>query len=163
MCTPTLRCPITPLTIESAELSSLLYFLSCFWLLSWSPGQVERRPNSKVPYVCSLSLSLSVQNQPLSNAGSSCFSLPCPDPWPSLNPDPWRATWQTTQASRLSRQTQTRFSWEIIADPGAPLQKCTEQVWISVISSSSQVSFFSDDKMRERALLQIKERIKTER
>ncbi len=56
MRTHILRCPITSLTIESAELSSLFYFLSCFWLLSWSPRQVERRPNSKVPYVHSRSL-----------------------------------------------------------------------------------------------------------
>lgn len=56
MCTPILRCPITPLTIGSAELSSLFHVPSCFWLLSWSPRRVERRPNSKVPYVHSLSL-----------------------------------------------------------------------------------------------------------
>lgn len=121
---------------------------------------MERRPNSKVPYVHSLS----VQNQPVSNAGSSCFSLPCPDPWPPLNPDPERVTWQTIQTCRLSWQTQTRFSPQIITDPEAPLQKCSEQVWLSVISSSSRlllapVSCVIFQKIRwERVLLQIKER-----
>lgn len=54
MCTPIPRCPITPLTIESAELSSLFYFLSCFWLLSWSEDQIPKSHMS-ILSVCRIS------------------------------------------------------------------------------------------------------------
>lgn len=153
MCTSILRCPITPLTIESTQFSSLFYFLSCFWLLPGSSRHVERRPNSKLTYVHFLSM----QNQPASNAGSWCFSLPCPDPWPPLNPDLLRATWQAMQTSGLSWQTQTRFSQgDYRWSRGSFKQKCTKQIWISgwflqAPDFLQLLSLFSVDKMRESA------------
>lgn len=156
MCMVMLRCP---LTIESADQCFLSDFLSCSGVLSWSCRRVERKLDSKAPYVHSPP----VRNHPASNTGSWCFTPLCSDPWPSLNPDLWWATWQTVQTSRLSWQTQTRFGREIITDPQFSLWTCSEQPreWrlnFSVISACSKTSYgcwvschYSKDKMRVSA------------
>lgn len=144
-------------TFDNRKYRTLFPILFSFLFLT---SVMERRPNSKVPYVHSLC----VQNQPASNAGSSCLSLPCPVPWPltSFEPRPWRATWQVVQASRLSWQTQTRFAPEIIADPEAFLHKCASRIdfqWLLLAPNFIQllclVSFFRRSDEREKR--QIKE------
>lgn len=86
---------------------------------------MEQRPNSKVPYV----RSLSQQNQPVTQEVHALV-------FPTMIRDLLRTLTspKPRDKPRLSRQTQTRFSREIISDPEAPLQNCTEQVRLSVIS-----------------------------
>lgn len=116
MCTHIPRCPVTWLTIESAQFCSpfLLSFLFLQFVTTWSSDWIPR---------CHMSF-LSLSSKSASNTGSSCFSLPCPDLWPPLNADLHRATWQT----------ETRLRKEINTDPEVLLQKCSRQVWHSEIT-----------------------------
>lgn len=76
-----------------------------FVMESWTSGAKTKFQSSTCLF--------SVQNQPVSNTGSSCFSLPCcPDPWPPLNRDLRGATWQTKAVITNTNQVQLRdYHW----------------------------------------------------
>lgn len=129
MCTPIPRCPITPLTIESTELSSLFYFLSCFWLLSWSEDQIPKSHMS-ILSVCRIS------QRVMQEVHAWVF--------PALTPDLlWTSTLASHVTSRASisavmTNTNQVRPWDYRRSRSFFAQ-VRQQDWLSVTSSSSQL------------------------
>ena len=143
MCTPIPRCPITPLTIESAELSSLFYFLSCFWLLSWSEDQI---PTSHMSILSVCRISQWVMQE----VHAWVF--------PALTPD---LLWTSTLASHVTSRASisavmTNTNQVRPWDPEDFLHKCASRIdfqWLLLAPNFIQLCVLchlSGDKMRER-------------